>query len=203
MLKIENTETFGWESAIRGMRNPMNSWDKSDSDFSGTVPVIGKKDLKLMKNLSRAGDSDSKYLRMIYITCDITAPVFWLNELQTYKVGTTCNSTSLQHKGMSRDFVLSDFSYEADVETMDTMMRLTVAWLNDLKKRYKETCNYKYFRAMRQLMPMGYNYKITWSANYQVLKNIYRQRRHHKLVEWHEFCDWIEELPYSEIITGE
>lgn len=220
-MKFENTEVMGFEGAIRGMRNPLNSWAKSDSstDANGNF-MLGNVDADLAHRLLSTGsDSDGKFLRMIYVTTDITAPVFFTQELDTYKISTVRDSCSLQHKGMSKDYDLDDFTFEHDFTIQLAIPEDGIAYdetfievmgdyltnvINPLRQKYKETKDYKYFRAMRQALPMGYNYRFTWSANYAVLRNIWRQRHNHRLSEWHEFCHWIELLPYADIlITSE
>ena len=209
MIKIENTETFGWQAAIRGLRNPKNSWDKSDSYFvrgcdMGCGFLLGENDKKLAQTLADAGNDHGKFLRMITVTCDITAPTYWIAEHDTYKVGTVRNSCSFMHKGVARPFSLSDFSFDKD----DTeIMTIIVNKLNALRDEYLEAGNNAmkdaiFFR-IRQLLPSGYNQRYTWQANYAVLRNIYHARKNHRLTEWHDFCKWIERLPYSELITGE
>ena len=206
MIKLEKTEVFGWESAIRGMRNPMNSWDKNDSYW--TVPdhdedtpnrwkyTIGENDLKLMKNLSKAGNDHAKYLRMINVTVDITAPLYWWKEFDTYKVGTVANSCSTMHKIHSKEFDIDDFSHEHMLPTTLFRLRTIVECLNANRKDYLETNNKDYWWQMIQLLPSSYNQKRTVQLNYQVLKQIYFARRNHKLDEWHTLCDWCVELPY-------
>lgn len=230
MIKIEKTDVFGWESAIRGMRNPMNSWDKSDSGLVVMNPddvefgyepnyeyIVGENDLKLMKNLSKAGNDHAKYLRMINVTMDITAPLYWWKEFDTYKVGTVANSCSTMHKIHAKEFELNDFSHEhltefveknnfGDTIAYDSKMWLqtTVNQLNWVRKRYLETNDKKYWWQMIQLLPSSYNQKRTVQLNYQVLKSMYHARKNHKLDEWHTLCDWIEQLPYfKEIVLGE
>jgi hypothetical protein len=201
ILKFENTNTFNFEGAINGMRNPLKSWDMSDScigyssKYHKEMFLIGDKDMRLCQHLIRYGTSDRKFLRQIFVSVDITAPTYWCAELDTYKVATTRNSCSLQHTGMTRDFKLSDFTF--DMESDDAYFtEILIGELNKYRQAYIETGEYKYFRMMRQLMPMGYNYHFTWTANYETLANIYFQRRKHKLTEWHEFCGWCETLPY-------
>lgn len=211
ILKIENTRVYGWENAIPGMRNPKMSWDRSDTVFETENGVctnidIGDADFNLMFRLAKAGSEHAKYRRMISVWCDITAPQYWVAELDTYKVGTTRNSCSLQHKGTSRNYTLDDFTFdelpEGDFkDEYQNILNNMLDNLNAFRQNAIETKDYTYFRIMRQLMPMGYNYKFTWSANYEVLADIYRQRKDHPLVEWREFCSWIQELPCSEIIT--
>ena len=212
MIKLEKTEVFGWESAIRGMRNPMNSWDNSDSVFTG-LPIngflIGENDLKLMKKLSKAGNDHAKYLRMINVTVDITAPLYWWKEFDTYKVGTVANSCSTMHKIHSKEFTSDDFSCEHLFNSLSEGMYresllYTIGALNHARKLYLETKDKKYWWQMIQLLPSSYNQKRTVQLNYQVLKQIYFARRNHKLDEWHTFCDWIEKLSYfNEIVLGE
>ena len=202
MIRIDNVSVNGWTAAIRGMRNPMNSWDKSDTAIFQDEHFIhiGDADLDLMKRLSKAGNDHAKFLRMINVTCDITAPLFWIAEHDTYKVATVRNSCSFMHRGVSKPFELSDFTIEAGCET-EVLKIIDV--LNHLRKRYLETSDFKYFRMIRELLPQGYNVKYTWQANYQVLKAIYFARRNHRLSEWHTFCAWIESLPYAhELIVG-
>lgn len=203
MIKIENIEVFGWEAAIRGMRNPMNSWDKSDSfefppDEDGIL-WIGSNDLKLMQSLIRAGTDHSKFMRMIDVTMDITAPLYWWKEFDTYKVGTVANSCSTMHKIHSKEFTLEDFSHEylfTDDESLPFLNHL-ISGLNFYRNKYIETKDKKYWWKIIQLLPSSYNQKRTIQLNYQVLRNIYFSRRNHKLDEWHDFCSIIEELPYG------
>lgn len=210
MLKIEKTEVFGFEAAIRGMRNPMNSWDKSDSywhDYAvglGEVDefVIGENDLKLIKNLSKAGSDHAKFLRMINVTCDITAPLYWWKEFDTYKVGTVANSCSTMHKIHNKEFTSDDFSCEHLFNSLGEGMYkeqllLIIGSLNYARKLYLDTKDKKYWWQMIQLLPSSYNQKRTVQLNYQVLKAMYFARRNHKLDEWHILCDWILTLPYA------
>ena len=202
MLKIENAETYGWSAAIRGMRNPLNSWDKSDTQFfPGVVPTIGPNDLKLMKQLGAAGNDHGKFLRMIGVSVDVTGPLYWWKEADTYKVGTVANSCSTMHKIHAKEFTLDDFSHEhltpLALSTLDTVVNM----LNNYRADFLIT-NGKYdWWQMIQLLPSSYNQRRTITLNYAVLKNIYHARRNHKLDEWHTFCEWIESLPYSELIT--
>ena len=213
MIKIENVEVFGWEAAIRGMRNPMNSWERSDSLFDNISVNIGKNDLELMTRLANAGSAHAKYRRMITVTVDILAPLYWWKEFDTYKVGTVANSCSTMHKIADKEFTLDDFSHEHLFDDDDTRvgwgdiipnfhLMLTVRALNQYREKYIETKDKAFWWQMIQLLPSSYNQKRTVMLNYEVLANIYRQRKDHKLDEWHDFCKWIEELPYSEIITG-
>ena len=269
MLKIENTEVLGWEHAIRGMRNPMNSWEKSDSEFYGDpwscqsgvggcsnfgscACYIGKNDLDLMKNLRNAGTDHRKFMRMITVYLDITAPLYWWKEFDTYKVGTVANSCSTMHKIHDKEFTLEDFSCEHLIDSVDEELdwefnhevpngvtvwtddntgslaitargyyheghsyedtllitpkdildMFIIPSLNTNREAYLETKDKKYWWQLIQLLPSSYNQKRTVMLNYEVLANIYKSRRNHKLDEWHTLCDWIEELPYSELITG-
>lgn len=208
MLKIENAEVVGLEHAIRGMRNPMNSHDKSDSDFEWEYK-IGPNDLDLMNRLVKAGTDHSKFMRMITVYCDITAPMYWYKEFDTYKVGTVRNSCSTMHKIHSKpielsDFSIDDFEFKVD-ETLefatDAMAHLLSA-LEYLRQEFVETKDKKYWRLLVQMLPSSYNQRSTVELNYQVLRNMYHSRKNHKLDEWHTFCDFIEKLPYSELITG-
>ena len=218
MIKIENTEVYGWKSAVRGMRNSYNSWDKSDSyethienpQTLNTAPFeffIGDNDLELMRKLVKAGSDHSKFMRMITVTCDITAPLYWWAEYDTYKVGTVRNSCSKMHKIHSKEITLDDFSFE-DFEVEDGEIFLSdcfknvVADCEMLRKRFVETGDKKYWRGLIQLLPESYNQRATLMLNYEVLANIYHSRKNHRLDEWVEFCKWIETLPYSELITG-
>ncbi len=213
MIKIENYDVVGWEHAIRGMRNPMNSWEKSDSfefppDEDGT-PYIGPNDYKLMKNLRESGTDHRKFMRMITVYVDITAPLYWWKEFDTYKVGTVANSCSTMHKITEKEFVLDDFSHEhlgdkekqillTIVEAMNESRDAFVTWNEDYKHDKKD-----YWWQMIQLLPSSYNQRRTLMLNYEVLANIYKSRKDHKLDEWRDFCKWIKTLPYSELITGE
>lgn len=214
MIQIEATEVFGWEAAIRGMRNPKNSWDKSDSCFTNTgyqtEYTIGKNDLNLMRALSKAGNDHSKFLRMINVTCDIVAPLYFWKEIDTNKVGTVRNSCSTMHKIHEKEFTFADFSVEhlgivpncdpAYENAFESMIMV----LNEARHCYLDTKDKAYWWQMIQLLPSSYNQRATWQANYQVLKNIYFSRRNHRLDEWHTFCDWIETLPYfKEIVIDE
>ena len=210
MIKIENTDVYGFEAAIRCMRNPWNSWEKSDTiyglgeDFLVDMK-IGDNDLALMKKLVSAGTDHSKFMRMISVTCDITAPMYWWAEYDTYKVGTVRNSCSKMHKIHSSELYNIDFSVEGcrEVGSWATLCFANVQnTCNKLIKKYNETKEKKYWRALIELLPESYNQRATVQLNYEVLTGIYRWRKDHKLDEWHTFCEWIESLPYSEIITG-
>lgn len=255
MLKIENTEVTGWEAAIRGMRNPMNSWEKGDSGHClthgpdhcsecvyasngctaseadlNTRYIIGPNDLDLMTRLRNSGTDHRKFMRMITAYLDITAPLYWWKEFDTYKVGTVANSCSTMHKIAEKEFTLEDFSHEhlfkeddvgnryysvtaeEDFTSVD-LLKVIIEALNACRKTYMAVkadteSNYdntpkEYWWQMIQLLPSSYNQRRTVMLNYEVLANIYKSRRNHKLDEWHTFCDWVEDLPYSELITGE
>lgn len=227
MLKLENTEVLGWEAAIRGMRNPMNSWEKSDSHVGfGDVfccdcgckdmePCgqncidIGPNDLDLMTRLRNAGTDHRKFMRMIVVYVDITAPLYWWKEFDTYKVGTVANSCSTMHKIAAKEFTLEDFSHEHLIVAGLNSLKRTIDDLNSaregyLDERIKQNPEWRkeVWWQMIQLLPSSYNQRRTVMLNYEVLANIYKSRRNHKLDEWHTFCDWIEGLPYSELITG-
>lgn len=209
MIKIENEQVFGWEAAFRGMRNPMNSWDTSDSEFSNSElgPQLGDNDLKLAKSLSDAGDTHSKYLRMITVYADVTAPLYWWKEADTYKVGTVANSCSTMHKITAKEFRIEDFSHDHLGMPAIRLLDRIVCELNLYRDEYNNATDAKEKKydwwQMIQLLPSSYNQKRTLMMNYQVLKNIYHTRRNHKLDEWRAFCYWIETLPYSYLITGE
>lgn len=231
MIKIEHTEVVGFEHAIRGMRNPLNSWDKSDSEFHVDCSIcdnphyhcdncpmvdfddkalIGSNDLDLMKRLAKAGTDHRKFMRMITVYVDVTAPMYWWAEYDTYKVGTVRNSCSKMHTIHKKEFTLDDFSiddfyFENDKVGMclSDMFINVVADCEFLRKRFVETGDKKYWRGLIQLLPSSYNQRATLMLNYEVLANIYHSRKAHKLDEWVEFCKWIETLPYSELITGD
>lgn len=237
MIKIENAETMGWEHVIRGMRNPMNSWEKSDSgsgcddklcsecgfkpDWCGCTPVytIGSNDLDLMKRLRNAGTDHRKLMRMITVYVDITAPLYWWKEFDTYKVGTVANSCSTMHKIAAKEFTLEDFSCEhlnddcvacnvvfgdhSDYLTSLDILKYTIEGLNYWRRRYLATKDKDDWWQMIQLLPSSYNQKRTVMLNYEVLANMYHSRKNHKLNEWRDFCEWIKALPYPEIIIGE
>lgn len=210
MITFKNISVFGFEPAIRGMRNPMNSWDKSDSQYIHGCFHVEKNDLKLMKKLAESGTDHRKYLRMITVYCDITAPLYWWKEFDTYKVGTVANSCSTMHKIQAKEFTLDDFSHEHILhETFTglvnpvTLLNAIVDALNQNRELYLQTKDKKYWWQLIQLLPSSYNQKRTVMLNYEVLANIYKSRKNHKLDEWRTFCKWIENsLPYSELITG-
>lgn len=245
MIKIENTDVYGWKAAVRGMRNPMNSWSNSDSfvpcylkmkcheceanqkcayyfeDGNGLPykkdEFIGARDLDLMNRLCNAGTDHGKFMRMITITCDITAPLYWWKEADQYKVGTVTNSCSTMHKIHAKEFTINDFSYEHLMNAAIVTLSHTINDLNQSREVYLyggELCdkhgNWTHFEPkdkevwwqMIQLLPSSYNQRRTILLNYAVLRNMYHARKNHRLDEWHTFCKWIETLPYSELITG-
>lgn len=202
MIKIEKTDTYGWEAAIRGMRNPLNSWDKSDSYFTNHGVSVGENDLSLMKRLIKAGSDHSKFMRMITVTVDLTAPLYWWKEFDTYKVGTVADSCSTMHKIHAKKFDRSDFSTEHLIPRMKEVLDVTIFNLNACRGNFLKTKDKTWWWQMIQLLPSSYNQKRTVQVNYTVLKNMYHARKNHKLDEWHEFCQWVEALPYSELITG-
>lgn len=217
MIKIEHTEIYGWEAAIRGMRNPMNSWDKSDSYWTHIEDTetgqtakfeffVGENDLKLMQTLSKAGNDHGKYLRDIIVSVDITAPLYWWKEFDTYKVGTVANSCSTMHKIHAKEFTLDDFSHEHLQGMSLEVLELVIKELNARRNEYNwcNTVSKKtYWWQMIQLLPSSYNQRRTVFLNYQVLKSIYPSRKNHKLDEWHDFCAWAESLPYFKEICLE
>lgn len=203
MIKIENIDIYGWEAAIRGLRNPLNSWAKSDSRYTENGKFdVGDSDLALMMRLAKAGSDHAKYRRMITVTMDITAPLYWWKEYDTYKVGTVANSCSTMHTIHKKEFTLDDFSWEEMIYRSVSVLNQVIAELNLNREDYLETHDRKYWDSMIQLLPTSYNQRRTVQLNYEVLANIYRNRRHHKLDEWTSFCLFIEKLPYAQIITG-
>lgn len=249
MIKLENTEVMGWEAAIRGMRNPLNSWDKSDTSvcvvkdedkckecnafrkndgvfsFCTQPFIIGSNDYNLMTRLRNAGTDHRKFMRMITVYVDILAPLYWWKEFDTYKVGTVANSCSTMHKIAVKEFTVDDFSHEhlmnyndvnnpedsccnwnwegCGIITPIDILEETINMLNKARTMYLKTKDKKYWWQMIQLLPSSYNQRRTVMMNYEVLANMYKSRKNHKLDEWHVFCDWIEGLPYSQLITGE
>lgn len=211
MIKIENTDVYGWEAAIRGARNPMNSWNKMDTAFwcypeDGVAHELGPNDRKLLRNLTNAGPDHGKFMRMITVSMDVTAPLYWWKEFDTYKVGTVANSCSTMHKIHAKEFTLDDFSlehlnkedlyvFEAYMHRMEANRRFFLALIDSEERK-------EFWYRMIQLLPSSYNQRRTVLLNYQVLKSMYHARKNHKLDEWHIFCDWIRGLPYSELITG-
>ena len=209
MIKLENTQTLNWEAAVRGMRNPMNSWDKSDSGFVRGDMFIGENDLSLMKKLVKAGSDHRKFMRQIFVSVDITAPLYWWKEFDTYKVGTVANSCSTMHKIHEKEFTLDDFSceYLADrwenAGTFKYCLIAVIAHLNHAREKYIETKDKFFWWQMIQLLPSSYNQKRTVTLNYENLFNMYHARKNHKLDEWRTLCKWIESLPYAKELIGE
>jgi hypothetical protein len=208
MLRIDNVSSYGWREAIHGMRNPMNSWEKSDSEltmFQNHVLgiIVGDSDFDLMKRLAKAGSADRKFMRMITVYVDVTAPLYWWKEMDTYKVGTVRDSCSTMHKITSKEFTLDDFSHEHLKPISENNLIITIKMLNTCRYQYTVYRNKDDWWQIIQLLPSSYNQKSTLMLNYEVLSNIYHQRKNHKLDEWHVFCGWIKTLPYSELITGE
>lgn len=205
MLTLKNTSVMNFENAIRGARNPMNSWGRIDShtEPDGSF-VFGPNDLDLAMRLAKAGSDHRKYLRMIFVSVDVTAPLYWWKEYDTYKVATVANSTSTMHKIHSKPFSMDDFSCDHMTDGTKKFMETVVAELENIRLRFKETKSKDDWYDMIQLLPSSYNQMRTCTFNYETLINIYRARKNHKLAEWHTFCDWIETLPYAEqLITFE
>lgn len=201
MLKIENVEVFGFEAAIRGARNPMNSWDRMDSWNTECNYFIGKNDYKMLKGLCIAGKDHRKWMRMVNVVMDITAPLYWWKEFDTYKVGTVANSCSTMHKIHAKEFTLDDFSHEHLNFDSIEMLEHVLIGLNSYREEYLETEDKNYWWQLIQMLPSSYNQKRTVQVNYEVLNTMYHARKNHKLDEWHTLCDVIKELPYSEFIT--
>ena len=201
MIKIENIDVYGWDAAIRGTRNPMNSWDRMDSCYNNGEFEIGENDYKLLKNLTIAGPEHRKWNRMVTATMDITAPLYFFKEYDTYKVGTVANSCSTMHKIQAKKFEMSDFSVE-HLRSLRVMHEV-IDELNFYRDKFNKDKKKEDWWEMIQLLPTSYNQKRTVHLNYEVLGTIYHQRKHHKLDEWHVFCDTIKTLPYSEFITRE
>ena len=205
MLTLKNTSVMNFENAIRGARNPMNSWGRMDShtEPDGSF-VFGPNDLDLAMRLAKAGSDHRKYLRMIFVSVDVTAPLYWWKEYDTYKIATVANSTSTMHKIHSKPFSMDDFSCDHMTDGTKKFMETVVAELENIRLRFKETKSKEDWYDMIQLLPSSYNQMRTCTFNYETLINIYRARKNHKLAEWHTFCDWIETLPYAEqLITFE
>ena len=215
-MKFQNTEVMNFDGAIRGLRNPLQSWDKSDSFYEcdAGIYVLGDKDLDLAQRMIKAGESDSKFLRQIFVSVDITAPLYWWKQADTYKVATVANSTSTMHKLASTPITIDCF----ETDDMKNLNQLTIfssakpgVWndisyhynafidfLEELRQKYNETKDKRYWKELIRWLPEGWLQTRTWTANYAVLRNMYFQRQHHKLTQWHQFCDWIKELPYAE-----
>lgn len=215
MIKFEHTETFNWEGAIRGMRNPMNSWEMSDSEWEFVEDpsiinphdevkwVMGENDLDLAKRLAKAGSDHRKFMRQIFVSVDITAPLYWWKEFDTYKVGTTANSCSTMHKIHTKKFEMSDFGTEHLTETGVAVLDMLIGFLENWRLSFNETKDKAIWYDIISILPSTYLQKRTVTMNYENLVNMYHARKNHKLDEWHTFCDWIKTLPYSKIITGE
>lgn len=206
MLKLERTSVVNFENALRGMRNPMNSWGFSDSyyDESGNY-VIGEKDLNLAKRLCQAGSDHRKFMRQIFVSVDITGPLYWWKEFDTYKVGTTANSTSTMHKLHAAPITLDDFSTDHMKEESRAVFAEFVSHIENVRLRYMETKAKQDWYTLIQLLPSSYHQMRTVTMNYENLTNMYRARKNHKLVEWHTFCRWVESLPYAAeliVMTG-
>lgn len=232
MIKLERTSVMNFENAVRGMRNPLNSWELSDSmlckgrdgfedctinpagvcprheDFSHDIFCIGKDDFKLAMKLCKAGSDHRKFMRQIFVSVDITAPLYWWKQFDTYKVGTVSNSTSTMHKIHAKEFTLDDFSHEHlwgdeyDIDYPIGVLNVVIDMLNDRREAFLEDKDKTYWYQMIQLLPSSYNQMRTCTLTYENLVNMYHARKNHKLDEWHDFCKWIETLPYSELITG-
>ena len=215
-MELNYTSVYNFEGAFRGMRAPMNSWDKSDSIFTNDKTIIGENDLRLAQKLIQAGAEHAKFMRQIFVSVDITAPIYWWKEMDTYKVSTVSNSTSTMHKLSSKPVTINDFSFD----NLDLVMTAGKDWeltLNEyltyqiiptcerLRQKFIKTKDKRYWLALIQLLPESYNQTRTWTANYAILRNIYFQRKNHKLQEWHQFCDWIKTLPCGKdlIILGD
>ena len=228
-MELNYTNVYNFEGAFRGMRAPMNSWDKSDSIFTNDKTIIGENDLRLAQKLICAGAEHAKFMRQIFVSVDITAPIYWWKEMDTYKVSTVSNSTSTMHKLTSKPIEVTDFSFDNlnipvedsfyTTKTEDDLMVIEqyspwvfedyvdciVQMCENLRQKFLDTKDKRYWRALIQLLPESYNQTRTWTANYAILRNIYFQRKNHKLQEWHQFCDWIKTLPCGEdlIILGD
>lgn len=204
MITIDKVEVFGWEAAIRGMRNSFNSWNKSDSTYNNETGKfeVGEADIELMDRLSRSGPSHAKFLRYIVVTFDITAPRYWWAEMDTYKVGTVRNSCSTMHKVQAKEFEQSDFSVEHLNEESLKILDELIKTINAARNRYNAEKNKDDWWQMIELLPASLNQKATLQLNYQVLQGIYFTRKEHRLDEWHDFCHWIESLPHSQLIIG-
>ena len=214
MIKIDKTEVFGWNAAVRGMRNPMNSWAKMDSDWDLVEDpsiinpndevkfVLGPNDEDLMRRLCKGGPVHAKFRRMITVYADIEAPLYWWKEFDTYKVGTVANSCSTMHKIHTRELTLDDFSHDKLNVYNRQILQVYIDTINTDRRLFLDTKDKEAWYQMIQMLPSSYNQKRTVELNYEVLVGIYRDRKNHKLDEWHEVCRWIESLPYSWIITG-
>lgn len=201
MIKLERTSVMNFENAIRGARNPLNSWARGDSGYNENGEfVLGPNDLDLAQRLRRAGSDHRKFLRQVFVSVDITAPMYWWKEYDTYKVSTVANSTSTMHKITSKPFSIDDFSHDYMTESAEAFMQTIVDELEKIRLRYIETKDKADWYDIIQLLPSSYNQMRTCTLNYETLINIYYARKDHKLAEWHTFCDWIKTLPYAEEI---
>ena len=204
MITLKYADIWGFEHSVRVMRNPMNSWDYSDTFVDYELVLLGKKDKELMKRLVHAGPSHRKFLRQIFVSVDITAPLYWWKEFDTYKVGTVANSCSTMHKIHDKEFTLDDFSVEhLNDDVLNKPFKDIISCLNFFRQLYIQDHDKDNWWQMIQLLPSSYNQKRTVTMNYENLLNIYETRRNHKLDEWKDFCKWIERLPNAELITGE
>ena len=200
MIKVENIETFNFEGAFRGLRNPMNSWAKGDTYMTESGILVGPNDMKLAQRMIGGGPEEAKFLRQIFVSMDITAPMYWWKEFDTYKVSTTANSCSTMHKLTSERINRDMFSFdetEEDTKSLEIMRDQLINYCEALRQEYNLTKDKRIWRELVSILPMGFNQRRTWTGNYQVLRNMYFQRRYHKLEEWHQFCDVIEKLPYG------
>ncbi len=205
MIKIERTEVMNFENAIRGARNPLNSWERMDSSYdeNGNY-IMGENDLNLAKKLAFAGSDHRKFMRMIFVSVDITAPLYWWKEFDTYKVGTVANSCSTMHKIHSKELTREDFSFDKLSEESLKIMDELLKYIEDVRQKYLETKDKALWYNLIQLLPSSFNQMRTVTMNYENLRNMYFSRRNHKLDEWHVYCNWIKSLPYAEeLITGE
>lgn len=206
MITLHETKVHGWEAALYGMRNPMNSWNMSDTvwawNFDGS-PEIGKRDMDLIERLVKAGSDHRKFLRFLTVTVNITAPLYWWKEFDTYKVGTVANSCSTMHKIHAKEFTLDDFSHEHLHSIYECLLEKIIVQLNGAREEYLISKDKEDWWQMIQLLPASYNQTRTVLLNYEVLRNMYHARKNHKLDEWHAFCSWVEDLPYADhLITS-
>ena len=207
MIKFDYTETAGWIPAFRGMRNPMDSWDKADSAMvdldSGSEFIIGPNDADLASRLIQSGSDHSKFMRQIIVWVDITAPLYLYKELDTYRMGVEKNSCSTMHTIHRRDLTEADFSCENMIDACKTMLRAVIMMLNDLRRKFVRVKDKQFWYSLIQLLPNSFNQRRTYMFSYAALRNIYHARKNHKLTEWHVFCSWVESLPNSWLITDD
>lgn len=201
MIQIEHARTYAWEAAIRGMRNPMNSWEKSDTIY-GTdgYPIIGMADYELMQKLVLSGSDHAKFMRQILVSVDVVAPLYWWKECDTYKVGTTANSCSTMHKITEKEFSADDFSCERMSIPARAELRRTIAFMEKRRREFLATKDQRCWNDIIQTLPSSYNQRRTLTMNYWVLHSMYHARKNHKLQEWRDFCKWIEDMPYAEVL---